>query len=317
VPGVLAEPEPSGPVLDPTSGRGRVERDVGRRQRPDPEVRPCLEGLGPGIRTPAGGRLDQAEVERDGVEAGSAQQGDGDRGRAAVRHRHRPGVADGVDDEPQQRVGLGQVDGAVAAEAGRRRHLRGQHRGQGRLVDLHHERRAREAPTQRRHVVAHPRRERVREVAPCPVVGQDLLAPLELDGRRQRPRSGHLLLDGALPVLGDLLEDVEVLREQGAGPTVVDPRGVEQTPPGGLEVGAQAVEHGERPADHLGGDATRRELGHEDEVVERAEHHRGALGVVLAGQGADAGRPHLPSPTPTSTRDVAVMVAEPTTRVPT
>ena len=95
------------------------------------------------------------------------------------------------------------------------------------------------------------------------------------------------------------------------------PLRVGDPPPGGLQVDAEPVEHGERPADHAGGRAAAGHLGEVRQVGQLTEHepHRLVEGVlVLAGVRPDsAGERHRVA---TRRADVAVIVQEPTTRVP-
>ena len=117
------------------------------------------------------------------------------------------------------------MHGAVPAEAGRGRHRAGQHRGQRGLVDLDDQPvRAREPAAQVGDVGGEPLGQRLGELAPGAEVGEHLVAARPLDGRRQRPRSGDLDLERAGVPLRLLLQPVEVLGEQAAGPAVVDAR---------------------------------------------------------------------------------------------
>ena len=81
--------------------------------------------------------------------------------------------------------------------------------------------------------------ERLGQLPAGTVVGEHLVAAGLLHGRGQGPRSGHLDLGGARVTLGLLLELVEVLGQQRPGATMVDTRGVGESPPGRLQVGAQ------------------------------------------------------------------------------
>ena len=73
-------------------------------------------------------------------------------------------------------------------------------------------------------MVAQPLGEGLRQVAAGTGVRQDLVAAGPLHRGGQRPRPGHLDLDRAGEPLRLLLEPVEVLGQQAAGPAVVDAR---------------------------------------------------------------------------------------------
>ena len=66
--------------------------------------------------------------------------------------------------------------------------------------------------------------QRLRELAPGTEVGEHLVPARPLDGRGQRPRSGDLDLERAGVLLRLLLQPVEILGEQAAGPAVIDAR---------------------------------------------------------------------------------------------
>ena len=159
------------------------------------------------------------------------------------------------------------------------------------------------------------------------MVGQDPVAPGLLDRRGERPGPGQLGLEDPGVVLGPLLDRVEVLRQQRAGPSQVDAGSVGQPPPGRLEVGTELGDHRQRPAGHVRDRAPSGQLRHVRQLGQLAEHDAQRFGVLpgvvglraerlAAGHGPDAGGQRHAGPASTDTRDVAVIVADPTTRVP-
>ncbi len=116
-----------------------------------------------------------------------------------------------------------------------------------------------------------------------------------------------------------LLEHVEVLGEHRPGPSLVDAgRTAGEPPPRGLEVRPELGHEREGAAGHVGGRAAAGELGQVRQVGQLTEHGLQRLaerGRVVAGEGADArgGQPHASW---RSRREARVIVAEPTTRVP-
>jgi hypothetical protein len=184
-----------------------------------------------------------------------------------------------------------------------------------RLVDLHDQPFDAGQPTAYvAHVVAQSLGQGLAELAAGAVVAEHLVAARLLDGRGQGPRSDHLDLEAAGVAVGVLLEAVEVLREEAAGPAVVDPGGVREPPAGRLEVRTQRRHHREAAAGHPGGHPTARHLGQVRQVGQLLEHEADGLvegRLVVAGHRPDAGRKRHPE-----TRSVAAIVADPTTRVP-
>ena len=124
------------------------------------------------------------------------------------------------------------------------------------------------------------------------------------------------MLDRDGETLRLLLEGVEVLGEQRHRAAVVDTAGVGDPPARRLQVDADPVEDGERAAEHAGGGAAAGDLGHVRQVGQLAEDEPDRLveGVlVVPGVRPDAaGERHRAA----DARDVAVIVQEPTTRVP-
>ena len=147
--------------------------------------------------------------------------------------------------------------------------------------------------------------QRLRQLAPGAEVGEHLVAARPLDGRRQRPRSGDLDLERAVVPLRLLLQPVEVLGEQAAGPAVVDAGCVGEPPAGRLQVGAELGHHGERAAGHGRGSAATGHLGQVGQVGQLAEdepHRLVEVALVVARVRADAaGERHRGSrPAPSS-----------------
>ncbi len=131
-------------------------------------------------------------------------------------------------------------------------------------------------------------------------------------------------LSGAGEPLESLLDGVEVLAQQRDRATVVDAGGVGDAPARGLQVDPEPVEQGQRAADHAGGGTAPGHLGHVGEtggVGQVGQHHLDGVVVgalVVAGVRADAAGARHGDVTAawTPTRAVAVIVQEPTTRVP-
>ncbi len=165
-------------------------------------------------------------------------------------------------------------------------------------------------------MVAHPLGERLRELATGAVVGEHLVATRALDRGREGPRTGHLDLEMPGVALQRLLEQVEVLGEKAAGAPLVDASSpARQSPTGRLEVRTEPGPCDDRqgPSRHRRRHAATGQLGQVREVRQLAHHQSHRLGDVGPGQGADAGREgHARA----RVRAVLVMVAEPTTRVP-
>ena len=170
------------------------------------------------------------------------------------------------------------------------------------------------------HVVAHALGQRLRELAAGAVVGR---APCRrAASRRWRPAStgpATWTLNGAGAALRLLLERVEVLGEQAAGAAVVDARGVGE-PPARRAAGRR---RGRRPRPARGrssrGGAAAGQLGQVRQVGQLAEHDAHGLGVVAVVVARAWTRRRWRASrgsTPTAVRAVAVIVAEPTTRVP-
>ena len=82
-----------------------------------------------------------------------------------------------------------------------------QHGGQGRLIELHDQLARRgDASPQVPDVVGDGECQRLREIAAGAVVGEDLVPARAFDCGSERPRAHHLHLEGAVVVLGALLE---------------------------------------------------------------------------------------------------------------
>ena len=98
-------------------------------------------------------------------------------------------------------------------------------------------------------VVAEPLGQRLRQLAAGAEVGEHLVAARPLDGRGQRPRSGDLDLERAGVPCACSSSAVEVLREQAAGPAVVDARGasVSRQPAGCRSAPSSAITASARP----------------------------------------------------------------------
>ena len=165
-------------------------------------------------------------------------------------------------------------------------------------------------------VGAEPLRQGLGQVATRAVVGQHLVAARLLHGGGEGPRPDDLDLERARVVLGLLLEDVEVLGEQRAGPAQVGPGRVGEPPPGGLHVGAEPLRDREPAAGHVAsaprpGSSGRN--GSDGTSPEHQPHRLVEVARVVAGHRADAGRQrHADTPV----RAVALIVADPTTRLP-
>jgi hypothetical protein len=161
-------------------------------------------------------------------------------------------------------------------------------------------------------VGAHPLGQRLRQIATRTVVGEDLVATGPLDRRRQGPGPGDLDLEVPLVVLELLLEMVEILREQAARTPVVDPASPAGQPPAdGLEVGAELRDDRQRPASHGRHSPAGGQLGKVRKVGYLTHHQAQGLDDVGARQRPDAGRERH-----AAARAVRVMVADPTTRLP-
>ena len=260
------------------------------------------------------------DVDQEPAGAGTAQQGQRGAGRARVHPGLRALGDDGADDRLEQRGGLGRVHGTVPPEARRGRHRRGQHRGQPRLVELDDQGGRRRHPAAHvAHVVAQALGQRLREVASRPVVAEHEVAARLLHGGRERPGAGDLQLHDTGVPLAELLERVEVLAEQAAGAAVVEAgaaRAAGEPPPGGLQVDVEPRDDGQGAPGHGGGGAAARLLGHGREVGQLVEHDLDRLAVartrrLVAGHRPDRGRQHAHDSPP-----VSLMVAEPTTRLP-
>ena len=150
---------------------------------------------------------------------GAADQRDREAGGAGVHEGYGAGLGDRGEDGLEGLRGLRRVHHPVPAEAGRGRDLSREHGRQRRLVDLHQQLgRPGQPAAQVGDVVEQALRERLGEVAPGAVVGEDLVAAGLLDGRGERPRSGDLHLERAGPALRLLLDRVEVLGDAATGP---------------------------------------------------------------------------------------------------
>ncbi len=164
--------------------------------------------------------------------------------------------------------------------------------------------------------------QRLGELAPGAEVREHLVAAGSLDGRCEGPRPGDLDLERAGVLLRLLLEAVEVLGEQAAGPAVVDAGGPAMTgepPAGRLQVGAELGHHRERAAGHRGGRAPSGHLGEVGQVRELTEdepHRLVEVALVVSGVRADAAGPrHVASrPAPSSVARRSSGIGSSTTR---
>ena len=168
-------------------------------------------------------------------------------------------------------------------------------------------------------VVADPLGERLRQLAAGAVVGEHLVAARPLDRRGERPGAGDLDLEVPGVALERLLEHVEVLGEQAAGPPLVAGparRRSAASPRAGGRRRARPTTR-QRPARHRA--RWRRARGARAGAAGRAARRRrcarprpgrSRAGSRRRSRGSrgTASRPRV--------RAVAVMVAEPTTRVP-
>lgn len=263
----------------------------------------------------------QVGVDREPAGTSATQQVERGVRRAAVGPRLSPLLTDRVEHPPERRARLGRLHRPVSTEARGGRDPTGQHARQRRLVELHHPPvDARQPPAQVGEVASYALREGLRELAAGAVVGEDPVAAWSLDGRGEGPGAHQLGLERSLVALRLLLDLVEVLAQQAGGPALVAARAVGQPPAGGLEVEGEVGDERDRPAGHGRAGAAARQLGDVGKAAGRrqlAEHDPHRLGVgprVVAGMGADAGGGRHRCPAPT--RPVALMVAEPTTRVP-
>ena len=217
------------------------------------------------------------------------------------------------------------MHGAVPAEAGRGRHPTPEDRGQRRFVDLdHHAVPAGQPAAQVGHMVGEPLGQRLGKLTPGAEVREHLVTARPLDGRRERPRPGHLDLERPVVALRLLLQPVEVLREQAAGPAVVDAGRAPETgqpPAGGLEVRPELGHHGQPAAGHGRRGAAARHLGQVGQIRDLAQHQPQRLvevTLVVARMGADAtGERHrgsLPAPSSVARRSSGIACS--TTPIP-
>ncbi len=144
------------------------------------------------------------------------------------------------------------------------------------------------------------------------MIGEHLVAARTFDHRGERQRSGDLDLERPDVTCSQLFGGVEVLRQQRARPAQVRAFARAESPAVGLQVGFDALEHRQTATDHPGVHASRRELGDVRQRADLTEHDAERLGEVGAGHRADAGgATHA-----VTRRSVRLIVAEPTTRVP-
>ncbi len=199
-----------------------------------------------------------------------------------------------------------------------------QHRRQRRLVDLYDQLRTRDPARHARHVLGDALGQGLGEIATGSVVGEHPVATRALHRRGQRQWSGHLQLERSLEALGVLLQRVEVLGEQRAGPALVGAGCVGEPPPRGLQIGREAAEQPDRPADHAGSWAARRQLGQVRQVGQLVHDQPYRLVHVVTRHRTDAGRVRLAGGHPSPGRALLAVtsrageptVALPTTRVP-
>ncbi len=184
----------------------------------------------------------------------------------------------------------------MAAEPRGGGHPTGQHRGQRRLVHLHHPPvDAGQPAAQVGQVAPYSFGERLRQLPPRTVVGQGQVAARPLDRRRQRPGPDDLGLERTLVSLRLLLDLVEVLREQAAGAALIHALRAGQPPSRGLEVEREVGGERDRAAGHGRARIPTRQLGdvrQPDGRRQLPQHEPHRLGVrvcVVAGMGADAG----------------------------
>ena len=97
---------------------------------------------------------------------------------------------------------------------------------------------------------------------------------------------------------------------------MVDPGGVGEPPPGGLEVESQLADETERATGHVGDRSPRGNLREVRQVGQLVEHQAHGLGEVLTGHRPDASRVCAHAEVSAAARRVAEIVAEPTTRDP-
>jgi hypothetical protein len=137
--------------------------------------------------------------------------------------------------------------------------------------------------------------ERLGQLAPRTEVAEDLVTARLLHGRGERPRPGHLDLEGAGIAVGQVFEGVQVLGEQAARTSVVDAGGVGEPPAGGLQVGTELGHHGERTPGHVRDGPAAGDLGQVRQVGQLVEDEPEGVVVrrlLLAGHRPDAGSDH-------------------------
>jgi hypothetical protein len=166
-------------------------------------------------------------------------------------------------------------------------------------------------------VLAEPFGQRLGELPPRTVVGQDPVPARPFHGGGQGPGAAHLDLELPREPLRLLLEPVEVLAEQGRRSAVVDARGIGEPPARRLQV---CPEPGQQPHGAAGQVGMRpaardlRQVGQLRHLPQHGPHRLVERVLVLAGVRPDAGGHGHRDGTPA--RAVAEIVQEPTTRVP-
>jgi hypothetical protein len=201
-------------------------------------------------------------------------------------------LAGGGHERGERVAGVRLGDRGHGGELRRRRQHAGEHRGQGRLVELDDDVRA--GPLAHLgDVSAQALGERLGELPQRARVGDHPVAARQLDLRGQRPRAGHLHLHqrrAGAGLLDRLLQRVEVAAQLVGGAAVVG-AGTRGDP-----VGRRHHLHGDvhqqrgGAADDVGAQPAAGQLGQVRQVGQLADHHAGRLEGVVAGHGADGGR---------------------------
>lgn len=230
---------------------------------------------------------EEREVEGDRRRARPPQQGEGDVGCARVDHDGTTRV--NPDDVAQAGLDDLTVDGPVGAVPAGAPHLPAQDADEGRLVELEHDLRPGDTPSDLLQVEAQSLGQRAGEVPARAGVGEGDLAVAQFQRGGQRPGTDGLHLQLPLVPLGELLQRVEVFPQPGPRPLGVPPGPVPDPPPAGLHARVQLDEHSGGTADHVGAGAPGGQFGQEREVLEGAGGGPGGLTGVAAGEGADAG----------------------------
>ncbi len=226
----------------------------------------------------------------------------------AVHARDGARVGDAGEDVTEHPLRHLRVDRTVRRQPARRADATGQDRGQAGLVELHDDGRgARQPPAHIGHVADDRLPQGLGDVPCGRGIAQGPLPRHQLDGRRQRPRTGDLDLDGAVVPDRRLLEGVEVLPEEGHRPSHLPPKPRREAPAvrSGLEPHPRAHRRQQSagPPDDVGPGSPGGELGDMQEARQLAGDDPGGLQRRRAGHGAHpgggGGRPgqgHRPDP---------------------